>query len=73
MGGIYLNKDKLIQECDLLFNRQYDEGGISDWNEFNWFCNEIIPELIPYLSKEGLMIFRQRMKDIRKQGKDDFF
>ena len=56
-------KADLSKEVTTLFK---DED-VQNYNEYNWFCTEMIEELVPYLNEKGLLHLKKGLERIRDQ------
>lgn len=61
-----MNKNTLQEQCRVLLTKSYSAGGIAGDNEYNQFLCDTVPELIQYLSVEGLRWFKKEMQHVHK-------
>ncbi|ASA22705.1 hypothetical protein [Paenibacillus donghaensis] len=54
-------KQKLQDHCVMRLNRSYSEGGIAGYNECNQFLCDLTPQLVGYLTTEGLEFLKKEL------------
>ncbi|OUS73010.1 hypothetical protein B1748_23675 [Paenibacillus sp. MY03] len=63
-------KQKLAKQCKDMLKNCYSDGGIASDNEYNQFLCDYAPDMVQYMSVEGLLWLKDKMDRIYENTLD---